>query len=152
MPNLIQILLVVCVNKRKAEITLFSSIISCNDQAIISVVLFLHDDLFLRHFVGIHPGLKLFKTQWQLYILWRIWCLLRNGFQSTRYITKTDVSIASQRLGIPRQRLGEQLLLLQRMLAEFVSVTTIWPTDVKWPFDKMSSIRGANTLFQGGKE
>jgi hypothetical protein len=36
---------------------------------------------------------------------WPIWCLLRNGFQNTRYITKTDVSIASQRLEIPRQRL-----------------------------------------------
>jgi hypothetical protein len=35
--------------------------------------------------------------------MWKIWFLLRNGFQSTRYITKTDLSIDSQRLGIPRQ-------------------------------------------------
>jgi hypothetical protein len=35
--------------------------------------------------------------------MWQIWCLLRSGFQIPRYITKTYVSIASQRLGIPRQ-------------------------------------------------
>jgi hypothetical protein len=37
------------------------------------------------------------------------------------------------------------------MLTKVIPVTT-WPTDEKLPFDKVSYIRGANTLFQGGKE
>jgi hypothetical protein len=41
----------------------------------------------------------------------------------------SDVSVATERLRIPSQRTGEKL-----------------------PYDKVSSIRGANTLFQGGKE
>jgi hypothetical protein len=53
---------------------------------------------------------------------------------------------------IPRQRRGTQLLSLQRMLTKVIPVTTTWTTDEKLPFDKVSSIRGANTLFQGGKE
>jgi hypothetical protein len=37
------------------------------------------------------------------------------------------------------------------MLTKFILVTT-WTTNEKLPFDKVSSIRGANSLFQGGKE
>jgi hypothetical protein len=38
------------------------------------------------------------------------------------------------------------------MLTEVIPVTTTLPTDEKLPFDKVSSVRGASTLFQGGKE
>jgi hypothetical protein len=38
------------------------------------------------------------------------------------------------------------------MLTEDGPLKTTWPTDEKWPFDKMSSLRGANNLLQGGKE
>jgi hypothetical protein len=55
-------------------------------------------------------------------------------------------------VAISRQRLGKQLLPPQRMLAKVIPVTTTWTTDVKLPFDKMSSIRGANTLFQGSEQ
>jgi hypothetical protein len=63
---------------------------------------------------------------------------------NTRYITRRIVTI-------PRQQLGKQLLSLQRMLTKIIPVTT-WTTDEKLPFDKVSSIRGANTLFQGGEQ
>jgi hypothetical protein len=56
---------------------------------------------------------------------------------NTRYITKRDVSICNDSnnrfpattnrdriVAIPRQRLGEQLLSLQRMLTEAIPVTT----------------------------
>jgi hypothetical protein len=38
------------------------------------------------------------------------------------------------------------------MLTKVIHVTTTWTTDEKLPFDKVSPIRGAKTLFQGGKE
>jgi hypothetical protein len=38
-------------------------------------------------------------------VLWRIRSFATQRLPNTRYITKTGVSIASQRLGIPRQRL-----------------------------------------------
>jgi hypothetical protein len=37
------------------------------------------------------------------------------------------------------------------MLTKVIPVTTTWTTDEKLPFDKVSSILGANTLFQGGE-
>jgi hypothetical protein len=37
------------------------------------------------------------------------------------------------------------------MLTKVILVTT-WTTDEKLPFDRVSSIRGANTLFQGGEQ
>jgi hypothetical protein len=55
-------------------------------------------------------------------------------------------------VAIPRQRPGKQLLSLQRMLTKVTHVTTTSTTDEKLPFHKVSSIRGANTLFLGGKE
>jgi hypothetical protein len=37
------------------------------------------------------------------------------------------------------------------MLTKVIPVTT-WTTDEKLPYDKVSSIQGVNTLFQGGKQ
>jgi hypothetical protein len=37
------------------------------------------------------------------------------------------------------------------MLTKVIPVTT-WTTDEKLPFDNVSSIRGANTLFQGSEQ
>jgi hypothetical protein len=68
------------------------------------------------------------------------------------YATAPKYTLHLRRIvAIPRQRLGKQLLSLQRMLTKVIPVTS-WTTDEKLPFDKVFSIRGANTLFQGGKE
>jgi hypothetical protein len=66
--------------------------------------------------------------------------------------SQKHVTLLRRIVAIPRQRLGKQLLSLQRMLTEVIPVTTTWTTDEKLPFDKASSIWGANTVFQGGEE
>jgi hypothetical protein len=38
------------------------------------------------------------------------------------------------------------------MLTKVISVTTTWTAGEKLPYDKVSYIRGANALFQGGEQ
>jgi hypothetical protein len=70
-------------------------------------------------------------------------CCLKAGIVESdqKLISWTAASIASQRL-------GKQLLWMQRMLTKVIPVIT-WITEENLPFDKVSPTRYARNLFQG---
>jgi hypothetical protein len=75
-------------------------------------------------------------------------CLKTGIMESDRQlISWTTASIASQRPAIPSQRLGKQLLSLQRMLTKGIPVTTRI-TEENEPFGKVSPNRYAKNLLQ----
>jgi hypothetical protein len=78
--------------------------------------------------------------------MWRIWSFATQRLQNTRYIIKTDVSIASQRLGIPRQRLKYRFpatMNRDRIVRLQSNTSQRWVEDKTEPLDKVFSHQSA---------
>jgi outer membrane receptor for ferric coprogen and ferric-rhodotorulic acid len=78
--------------------------------------------------------------------MWCRWCFLRNGFQNTRYIRCAHCYAAAS--GIKVDTRSRILAVGNPSEAELLKSAATLTREMK-AYDKVSSLRGPNTLLQG---